>query len=83
MDIGWVGGGLAVYWLWIGLPVSFYGEQSHPPWRLTVDTNRRLVPRLRAALASDWWSIGMESANLQPNGANLIVGWPLLWDNGR
>ena len=48
--IGWVGSGLAVYWLWIGLPVSLLYARNHPPLRLIVDPNRRLVPRLRAAL---------------------------------
>ena len=56
--IGWVGSGLAVYWLWIGLPVSLLYARNHLPLRLIVDPNRRLVPRLRAALVPrltmDW-----------------------------
>ena len=45
-------------WLWIGLPVSLLYVRNHPPLRLIVGPNRRLVPRLRAALVlrltTDW-----------------------------
>ena len=45
-----IGRGLAS-WQWIGwIGVADCYVRNHPPLRLIVDPNRRLVPRLRAAL---------------------------------